>query len=318
MIESLKAVSDRIVRARITQLLIRTFTKWQQDNCLDMGAALAYYALLSLVPTVLVLLSIFGFVTGPTSQIYDQILALAQANLPPVANRTVESLLRDLNADSVSFGTIGFGILLLSASGFFAALDRAFDVIWKINPHASRTQNFSGMAITFVEKKIFSFILVLGTGILLLVSLLANLIIRIALKMLQQVTDQVQLVQIDTVTTLQLLQLGSSFLLLTLILMVLYKVLPSAKVAWKDVWLGAVITATLFLLLQTLVSRSVISVGSQFHSYGVVGGVLVLMLWLYFTSQILFWGGEFTYVYSRMFGSYRTTQPYPVSRLDRV
>ncbi|GAB4377849.1 MAG: YihY/virulence factor BrkB family protein [Elainellaceae cyanobacterium] len=318
MIESLKTIANQIVRTRITQLLIRTFAKWQQDNCLDMGAALAYYALLSLIPTVLVLLSIFGFFAGPTSQIYDQILTLAQDWLPPVAYQTVESLLQQLNADSVGFGTIGFGLLLVSASGFFSALDRTFDTIWKINPDQATTPTFSKMARTFVERRVFSFLLVLGSGMLLLISLLVNLAVRIAIQLLEQFSDQIQFLQIDTVTSLYLLQLASSFILLFLILMVLFKVLPPARIAWRDVGPGALITAVLYLILQTLVSRSVIGIGSQFHSYGVIGGVLVLMLWIYFTSQILFWGGEFTYVYAQMFGSRRVTRKRAAPRLKET
>jgi membrane protein len=98
---------------------------------------------------------------------------------------------------------------------------------------------------------------------------------------------------------------------LLLVLMVLFKTLPTVRIAWADVWLGAGITAILLLMLQNLVSRSVISIGSQFQSYGVVGGVMVLMLWIFLTSQIFFWGGEFTYVYTQMLGSRRQARKPP-------
>lgn len=275
---------------------------------MDMGAALAYYALFSLIPTVLVIVSIFGFLVGPKTYIHSQILLLAQDALPPEANRIVRDVLIQLNQDSVGVGIVGFLLILIAASTFFTALDRAFDTIWRTSSIPSANSGLDQVAIAFVKRKAFSFMLVLGSGGLLLMSLLSNIVIRIILRLLKEFSDQFSLIRIDTVTTLQLLQLASSFLILTLVLMVLFKTLPSVQVTWGDVWLGALITAALFLVVQNLVSRSVISFGSQFNSYGVVGGVMVLMLWIYFTSQIFFWGGEFTYVYAQMLGSRRVVR----------
>jgi membrane protein len=93
--------------------------------------------------------------------------------------------------------------------------------------------------------------------------------------------------------------------MLTLVVMVLYKVLPRTHVAWQDIWLGALFTASLWLILQQLISNSVISLGSRFRSYGVFSGFMVLMLWIYLSSQIFFLGGEFTYVYAHLLGSRR-------------
>jgi membrane protein len=87
--------------------------------------------------------------------------------------------------------------------------------------------------------------------------------------------------------------------------MLLYKILPSTRIAWQDIWPGALFTAILWLILQQLISNSVISLGSRFRSYGVIGGFMVLMLWIYLTSQIFFLGGELTYTYAHLFGSRR-------------
>ena len=305
VVHFLKGRILQMIRSQTSRLLLRTSLKWQRDNCMDMGAALAYYALFSLIPTVLVILSIFGFLVGPKTYIHNQILLLAQEALPPEANQIVGDVLLRLNQDSVGVGVVGFLLILVAASSFFTALDRAFDTIWGTSSIPSANSGLNKVAIAFVKRKVFSFMLVLGSGGLLLISLISNIIIRILLRLIKEFSDQFSLIKIDTFTTLQLLQLTSSFLILTLVLMVLFKTLPSVQVTWGDVWLGALITATLFLIVQNLVSRSVISFGSQFNSYGVVGGVMILMLWIYFTSQIFFWGGEFTYVYSQMLGSRR-------------
>ena len=93
--------------------------------------------------------------------------------------------------------------------------------------------------------------------------------------------------------------------------MVLFKILPFTQVAWGDIWLGALMTVVLLIILQQLISNSVISLGSRFQSYGVVGGVMVLMLWIYLTSQIFFFGTEFTYIYAQLFGSRKTLKECP-------
>jgi membrane protein len=295
----------KVIRSRVSRLLLQTSLKWQRDNCMDMGAALAYYALFSLIPTVLVILSIFGFLVGPNTYIYSQIFIISQEILPPVASQIFMDVLVQLNQDRIGVGVVGFVLLLIAASSFFTALDRTFDIIWETSQRSASDSGINEIALAFIRRKIFSFVLVLGAGGLLIISLLSNIIIRVILRLIQEFSDQFSLVEIDTFITLQFLQLISSFLILTAVLMVLFKALPSVRVTWRDVVLGALITATLFLMLQNLVSRSVINFGSQFNSYGVVGGVMVLMLWIYLTSQIFFWGGEFTYVYAKTFGSRR-------------
>jgi membrane protein len=295
----------KIIRSPVSRLLLQTSLKWQRDNCMDMGAALAYYALFSLIPTILVILSIFGFLVGPNTYIYNQIFIVSREILPPEASHIVMEVLVQLNQDRVGVGVLGFILLLIAASSFFAALDRTFDIIWETAKRSANDSGINDIAMAFIKRKIFSFVLVLGAGGLLVISLLSNIIIRIILRLIKEFSDQLNIVEIDVFITLQLLQLISSFLILTLVLMVLFRALPSVRVTWRDVLLGSIITATLFMILQNLVSRSVISFGSQFNSYGVVGGVMVLMVWIYLTSQIFFWGGEFTYVYTKTFGSRR-------------
>ena len=304
VVEFVKRRIVKLSRSRLGQLLIQSSLKWQKDNCTDMGAALAYYAIFSLPPTMLVILSIFGFVVGPNTAVYNQILVFAQQGLPPIASQTVETILVQLNQDRFGVGITGFVLLLIAASGFFSALDRAFDIIWKVH-YPPGNQTIKHIAKNFIRRRIFSFALVFGAGLLLVITLLANIIIRIILRLIQDFSGVVDFIQLDTIVTVSSLQLISSFIILTLVLMVLFKTLPTVRIAWTDVLLGAVITAVLLLVLQNLVSRSVITIGNQFQSYGVVGGVMVLMLWIYLTSQIFFWGGEFTCVYSQMIGSRR-------------
>lgn len=273
-----------------------------------MGAALAYYALFSIFPIFLVILSVFGFVTGPNTDAYNQILALARESLPPTAYDTIESTLLNLNKSSVGAGIVGFGLLMFTASSVFGALNRALDIIWNVPEEKHQNRNFISAIIDFLKQKLVSFILVLSTSSLLFLSLLANIAIKVILRLLRQFSDQVTFIRIDEALLLNILQLGFSFLSLTLVVMILFKLLPDTRVAWGDVWLGALLTSLMLVVLQQLVSNSVIHIGSHFQSYGVVGGVMVLMLWLYLTCQFFFWGSAFTYVYAHLFGSRRPSQ----------
>jgi membrane protein len=294
---------EGLTSARPVQLLIRTGQKWQKDACLEMGASMAYYAVFSLFPLVLVILSVFGFFVGPTSQIYDQILTFVAEALPPDAADLVANTLTTLNAQSRNASIIGFGTLLLSASAIFGALDRAFDKIWEVSAEANGNGNILGAVLTAVWKKALAFLLVLGCGGLVLLSMLSDLAIGIAVAVLQRISAEIEFIQLDTAALIGQLQVLVSFLVLALVLMILYRVLPSGKVRWGDVWPGGLLAAGLMILLQQLVSTSVVSVGANFQSYGVIGGVMVLMLWIFLTGQILFIGAELSFAYAHLYGS---------------
>ncbi|MFE4107616.1 YihY/virulence factor BrkB family protein [Almyronema epifaneia S1] len=285
------------------QLFIRSFLKWQQDGCLDMGASLAYYALFSLFPILLVMLSVMGFLLGPKTDIYGQIIGLAQELLPPSAFNVVESTLLQLHEGSVEASIVGFAVLMFTASGFFNALDRSFEKIWRAHEPINNNRSVGEIVLRFLWRRVFAFLLVLGSAVILLASMLSKIAIAIFLKMVNTVSSQVGLIVFEGVNLLPFLQLIVSFLLLTLVLMLLFKVLPPRRIRWGDVRLSGLLTALLLVVLQQLISNSVISLGSRFSSYGVVGGVMVLMFWIYLTSQIFLLGGEFTYVYTRLFGS---------------
>ena len=295
----------QILNSKLVQLFICTVLKWQQDECLEMGAALAYYALFSLFPIFLVILSIFGFLVGPTTDAYNEILWAAEGSLPPSAFRIIESTLLHLNQTSVSAGIVGFFILFFTASSIFGALGRSVDKIWKVPRGRHVNHNLISIALTFIKNRIFAFTLVLGAAALTLISLLSHIAIKVLLRIVENFSQAIKWIQINDLVLLKGLQVGTTFLILTLVVMVLFKILPSTRVTWGDVWLGALITVTLLTSLQHLVSHSVIQIGVQYQSYGVIGSVMVLLLWIYLTCQIFFLGSELTYVYAHLFGSRR-------------
>ncbi|MEB3359376.1 MAG: YihY/virulence factor BrkB family protein [Synechococcales bacterium] len=302
-------VKTRILPAKPTQLILQTFQKWQQDECSEMGAALSYYALFSLFPTFLVILSVVGFFLGPDTNAVDQILRHAQTALPPMAYRIFEDALSQLNHSSVGAGAIGFVLLLFTSSNVFGALDRFVDKIWKAYHIQQDTPSLWASLIGVVKNRLFAFALVIGTSALMIVSLLSNIVLKTLRSVLINFSQLITFIDLDAVSLLKDIQIGLTFLTLYLVIGVLFKILPSTCVRWSDIWPGSLVTTGLLVALQQLISNSIVRIGSQYQSYGLLGGVMVLMLWLYLTCQIFFIGNVFTYVYAHLYGSRRAVAP---------
>ncbi len=298
-------VQNRILSSKIIQLFTRTIIKWQKDDCIEMGAALSYYAIFSLFPILLVILSITGLILGPDTNAYNQILVLAKTALPIEAYSIVESTLVQLNASSLGAGIIGFSILFITASRIFTALGRDIDKIWKVYHHQSNRNGWFWKIINFIKNQIIAFLLVLSSTALMLVSLLSNIALKVFLKIIKNVESVITWIRVDEAFLWNSLQLSVTFFLLTSVVMFIYKNLTATKLKWGDIWIGALLAVSLFSLLQSLVSNGVIRIGEQFRAYGIIGGFMVLLLWIFFTCQIFLLGCEFTYVYTHLFGSKR-------------
>lgn len=304
-----------LLPSRPAQLIIQTAFKWNQDNVPGMAASLSYYALFSIFPLLIVILSIVGALVGPETEAFGVIQGAIARYLPPEVHELVKETVIALNQNSVGAGVIGFGLLLFAASTVFAVLRRSVNNIWKSHAPASNGASVYRMASFFLLNKLSAFLLVLGTALLLFVSLISNILIRAILKLVTNFQETFAFINLDSSILSWGLQASSSFLILALAICILFKVLPDIRLHWRDVWLGAFLTSILLAGLQQLVSSSVVSVGGRFLSYGVVGSVMILMLWIFLTCQIFFLGCEFSYVYAHLFGSYRhqTRAPLPDS-----
>lgn len=311
-----KAPGMQLLKTRPAVLVVQTVMKWQRDDCLEMGAALSYYAIFSLFPIALVGLSVVGALIGPanegTGQIMsasDQMLMFARSSLPPEAYTLVENTLSSLNRNSLEAGIISFLLLCFTASGVFGALTRSMNKIWQVNQDNPNQQGVKSVAKTFMRNRFLGFVLVFSTSALIFISLISNIVIKVIIDIFENIESAVGFVKIDHLLLLKALQVSTSYLLIAGVVMLLFKVLPSTRIYWKDVWAGGLATTGLFMLLQHLASNSIIRVGEQFLSYGVVGSVMILMLWIFLTCQVFFLGCEMTYVYAHLLGSRSGTPP---------
>jgi membrane protein len=294
-----------LLPSKPAQLLIQTGAKWDKDNGPGMAAALSYYALFSLFPMLLVILSVIGSLLGPNTEAIRSIQEAVQQFLPPEVHDLVRETVIALYENSVGAGIIGFGLLLFAASTVFAILRQSINRIWRSPSRVSESGSIPKMVLFFALNKLLSFLLVIGTALILFIALLSDIVIKAILSLVANFQETFAFIQVDELQLAKGLQVGSSFFILALISCILFKILPSVYVAWQDVWLAALLTALLLVGLQQLVSNSVISIGSRFLSYGVIGSVMILLLWIYLTFTIFLMGCELSHTYAHLLGSRR-------------
>jgi membrane protein len=272
-------------------LLKRAALDWIEDQAPTLGAALAYYTVFSLAPLVVIAISVAGLVFGRDAA-QGQIFYELRGVLGDATGQAIQDLVQNANAKPVTgviATLVGFATLLFGASGVFIQLQTSLNAIWGVKPKPGRG------VLGIIRDRFLSFSLVLVVGFLLLVSLLLTAVIAFL--------EQWFVGMVPGVAALaQLVNSAVSLIVITLLFAMIFKFLPDAKIAWRDVWTGAFVTAGLFTVgkfaLGLYLATS--SVGS---SYGASGSLVVLLLWVYYSSLILFFGAELTKVYANRFGS---------------
>jgi membrane protein len=278
-------------------LVKETFAEWSRDKASRLAAALSYYTLFSVAPLLVIAVAVAGLVFGRQAAA-GQLIAQAQGLLGPQGAQAIQTLLQNAGRTGagVVAAVVGTGTLLLGASGAFAQLQDALDTIWEVKPKAGR--GLKGI----LRDRILSFSLVLAIGFLLLVSLVISAGLAAVGKFL---AGQLPF----SSALLQGVNFAISFAATTLLFALIFKVLPDARVRWRDVWIGAAITALLFSLGRFLIGlylgRSSVS-----SAYGAAGSLVALLVWVYYSAQILLLGAEFTQVYATRFGRGLTPKPY--------
>lgn len=252
---------------------------WIEDKASVQGAALAFYSILSIAPLVMISLAIVGLFFDEKAAA-TQFLSQVQSMVGKEGAEAIGGMLQ--NSDKPKAGTfaalLGIATLLFGASGVFGQLQETMNSIWDVEPKSS------GGIWDMIRRRFLSFAMVLGTGFLLLVSLILSTAIGAVGKYFGGSQPERE----------ALVHTGNeiaTFLVITLLFAMMFKFLPDAKVAWRDVWMGALITAALFtvgkLLIGLYLGKS--AIGS---AYGAAGSLVVLVVWIYYSAQVLFLGAE--------------------------
>lgn len=274
----------------IKYLVTQSFAEWSEDKASRLAAALAYYTIFSILPLLIIIIAIAAQVFE-RSLVQQQLVRQIATLVGQTGAEAIEAILENASEpeDSLLAAIVSIITLLLGASGVFGQLYDALNTIWEVQAKPGR-----GILGT-VKDRFFSFTMVLGVGFLLLVSL----IISTALQAFNELVSGILPSFLFLAQTLNFL---ISFAVVTILFALIYKVVPDVRVAWRDVWIGALVTAFLFAVGKWAIGLY-LGNSTPGSTYGAAGSLIVLLLWVYYSAQILFLGAEFTQVYANKYGS---------------
>jgi len=283
----------------IKALLGESFIEWNRHKAPRLGASLAFYTLLSLTPLLLVVVSIVGLVFGHKTAERGVVQQVAMLAGPQGAKTAATLLEGSRNATHGIIATVvGLITLLFSASGVLIELRDALNTIWEVpNPNLSRLQ----MLTTFIKQRLFSFAIVLAVGFLLLVSLAVSAWISALGVLSASMLPAYE-------AALHILNALISFVVITGLFAAIYKLMPDVRIEWGDVILGGAATSLLFTIGK-LVLGLYLGKASFASTYGAAASIVVLVLWVYYSSQIFFFGAEFTKAFANRYGSMPSKHP---------
>jgi membrane protein len=267
-----------------------TFNQWIDDKCPRLGAALAYYTMFSLAPMLVVAIAVASLVFGEEAA-RGEMVGQLRGLVGEVGGRAIEALLRSASEPShgILATVIGVITFLVGATSAFIELQDSLNTVWGVQPKPGR--GVKGV----LRDRLLSFAMLIVIGFLLIVSLVLSAAISAISGFLgSRVPGHFYLAQTSNIVL--------SFAVVTVLFALIYKVLPDVKLAWRDVWVGAVATSVLFTLGKYLIGLY-LGQGSVASAYGAAGSIVALLLWIYFTAQIVLLGAEVTQVYANWYGT---------------
>jgi membrane protein len=280
----------------VSDLLKAAAVHWVDDYAQSMGAALAFYTMFSIAPFVLIVTAVAGFFFGEgaaKSEIFNQMQSMLGTQGALAVQGLLESAIKPTG--NVLAAAVGSAFLFIGATSVFAELQDALDRIWR----APLRVNTFGLW-RLVRARLLSFGMILGIGFLLMVSLTFSAGVAALSKWWDALFY-------GWATVAFIINLTASLMLSTAVFAMIYKLMPRVQIDWRDVWIGAGVTALLFItgkfIIGLYLGRSGIS-----SRFGSAGSLVVVLLWVYYSAQVFLFGAEFTWAYSHKFGS-RKGQP---------
>ncbi len=273
------------------KILKATVTGFSEDRAMKLSASLSYYTIFSMAPLLLLLISLTGVFFGREAiqgEIFGQINGLLGNEAAAQIQEIIKNM--ELSGKTTTAAIIGAITLLIGATTVFAEIQDSINIIWKLKAKPKRGW------LKLIKDRLLSSSLIVGLGFLLIVSLIVNGMLLALNQMLHSYFPDA------TVILLQIVNVIISFAVITTLFAVIFKVLPDAKISWKDVRMGAFFTACLFMLGRYVIGLYIekTSTGS---AYGAAGSLIIILVWVYYTAAILYLGAEFTRAYAEHIGA---------------
>ena len=267
-------------------LLRDAFIEWDRDNAMQLSATLAFYMVFSFAPILIFLVAVASSVFG-SETVKTEVVNHLEGVFSRSGAIMVQTVLQNARQSSITATLMGLSAVLFGATMVFVALQEALNTIWGV------TAKPGNVVKLFFRKRLVSFVMLLAVGIVLLLSTVIGIALMVAGHYVQGVLHHAWI--------LDLVQFAISVALAAILFGAVYKVMPDVRIAWADIWIGALVTSILFNLGSMLIGKYVAqsAVGSL---YGAAGSLAVFLIWIYYSAQVFFFGAEFTQVYARRRG----------------
>jgi len=272
------------------KIIMATFMGFINDNGLKLSASLAYYTIFSIAPLLVLVLALIG-VFLRDAQNRELLYVQIQHYMGMQASSQIKDIIKNYAMHGKSGAALLSGgvILLVGASSMFVEIQDSLNIIWRVKAKPKKSW------LKLIQNRFLSFSLIASLGFLLLVSLLINILVS-------ALSDKIQHFFPGITIIIFIVNLAITFVVITVLFGIIFKVLPDVKITWKDVRSGAIFTALLFMLGQYLIGLY-IQYFANSSAYGAAGSIIVILTWIYYTSAILYIGAEFTQVYAEAIGS---------------
>jgi membrane protein len=266
------------------------------DHCTKLSASLAYYTIFSIGPLLLVVITLVGFFykkTSATAEVFEYVTATAGKSVAA----QLESLLTNISLErnTTVFGVVGGIVFIFGATSVFTEIQSSINYIWSIKAKPEKSW------LKYITDRLMSFLFVIGLGLVMIVSLLLNIVLDVVLARLHTIRHLQRLLGHIDVYLLKGINVATLFVIVTILFAIVYKVLPDAKVSWKDSFMGASFGSVLFLIGKFLIGYY-LSNSHLINSYGAAASLIILLSWIYYSAIILYFGAQFTKVYAMRWG----------------
>jgi membrane protein len=271
------------------RLISLTVSDWYEDRAQRMGAALAYYTIFTLTPGLVIVMALAGLLIGPGAE--ARIIGQFRELIGEQGAQAIEATVRSTRATTPGAAEMALVLatLVVGLWGVFGELQDGLNTIWGVTPKPGRRIR------DIVKERFLSFAIVVGTGFLLLVSLVIT-------AWLSAVGTYVSYLLPAPALALEAINSVISLAVITVAFALIFKLLPDVRVAWRDVWLGAAVTSLFFIVGKFLIGLY-LGKSAVASAYGAAGSLVIIVVWVYYSAQILLFGAEFTKVWTKRRGS---------------
>ncbi len=261
------------------------------DHATKLSASLAYFTIFSIGPLLLVIITILGFVykkATVTTEVFDRVSSVIGRSGASALQSILTNMSRQTHTTLI--GTIGILVFIFGATTIFSEIQSSINYIWSVKAKPKRSW------LKYIIDRLISLLLVVVMGFIMMITIVANVVIDLIAERLHHLLGDAEIVLLKGAN------FGVLFLIVILVFTIIFKVLPDARIHWKDAIVGAVFTSLLFLIGKFLISYY-LGFAKSLNAYGAATSIILLLTWIYYCAMILYYGAEFTEVYAKKYGS---------------